>query len=90
MSLEEALNERVSFLMEQVSPSNKEIVNKSLQIQADTLRTADVEKVAALILHGKKQLQNYTDVNKIEEIYSQIDALEWLERQVVVSRKNER
>jgi propanediol dehydratase small subunit len=85
MTLDEAVNERVSFLMEQVNPSNRQIVNKSLQFQAETLRTANREKLALLILQKKKQLEGCKDVSKIEEIYSQLDALEWLERQVVAS-----
>ena len=87
MSFAKAVNERVFFLIEQISPSNREIVNRSLQIQVDTLRSADFEKVPILILQKKKQLENCKDLNKIEEIYSQIDALEWLQRQVVASIK---
>ena len=82
MSFEKEVNERVSFLMGQINPSNREIVNKTLQIQVDTLRSADVEKVAMLILQKKKQLENCKDLKKIEELYSQLDALEWLQRQV--------
>lgn len=85
MTVEESVNERVSFLMEQVNPSNREIVNKSLQIQAETLRSADREKLALLILQKKKQLQGCKDLGKIEELYAELDALEWLERQVVAS-----
>jgi hypothetical protein len=85
MSLEEAVNERVCFLMEQIYPSNREIENKSLQVQVDTLRSADAEKAAMLILQRKKQLESCTDISKIEEIYSQLDALEWLQRQVEAS-----
>ena len=81
--------------MEQISPSNKEIVNRSLQIQVDTLRTADVEKIGTLILQKKKQLENCKlggggeeqeeqgMLGRIEELYSQLDALEWLQKQVV-------
>lgn len=85
MTLEEAVNERVSFLMEQVNPSNREIVNKSLQIQVETLRSADREKLALRILQKKKQLQDCKNLGKIEELYAELDALEWLERQVVAS-----
>jgi hypothetical protein len=96
LSLEDAVNARVSFLLEQISTSNREIVNRSLQIQVDTLRTADVEKIGTLILQKKKQLENCKLVGegggeeeqqnllgRIEELYSQLDALEWLQKQVV-------
>lgn len=85
MNLQEAVDSRVSFLLEQINPSNREIVNKSFQVQADTLRSAEYEKVAFLILQKKKQLENCNDLYKIEELYSQLDALEWLQRQVVAS-----
>ena len=78
--------------MEQISTSNREIVNRSLQIQVDTLRTADAEKIGILILQKKKQIENCKvgeeqNLGRIEELYSQLDALEWLQKQVVATTK---
>jgi hypothetical protein len=87
MALENAVNERVSFLKGQINLSNKEIVNKSFQAQIDALRTANHEKVALLVLQKKKQLEKCKDMNEIEMLYSQLEALEWLQRQVIAQLK---
>ena len=81
--LEKAINERVSFLREQINPQNKPLVNRAFEIQIETLRKADPERVALFILQKKKQLENARDTDAIERLYSELDALEWLQRQVV-------
>ena len=81
--LDQAINERVSFLKEQINPKNKQLVNWAFEIQIQTLRNADVEKIALLILQKKKQLENTKDMDAIERLYTELDALEWLQRQVV-------
>jgi hypothetical protein len=79
--LEQAINERVSFLKEQINPNNRLIVNRTFEIQIQTLRHADVEKVALLVLQKKKQLENARgDMDTIEVLYTELDALEWLQR----------
>lgn len=55
--LDHVINDRVSFLKEQISPQNKPLVNRSFEIQIETIRKADIEKVAFLILQKKKQLE---------------------------------
>ena len=52
-------------------------------MQIQTLREADHEKVALLILQKQKQLENAKDLESIERLYTELDALEWLQRQVV-------
>ena len=42
--LEKAINERVSFLKEQINPQNKPLVNRAFEIQIETLRNVDKEK----------------------------------------------
>jgi hypothetical protein len=81
--LDDDINERVSFLKEQINPQNKALVNKAFEIQIETLRNADTERVALLILQKQKQLENVKDVNAIERLYTELEALEWLQRQVV-------
>jgi len=83
MTLEEAINERVSFLREQINPKNKPLINRAFEIQIQTLRNADLEKTALLILQKKKQLENARDMDTIERLYTELEALEWLQRQVV-------
>ena len=81
--LDQAINERVSFLKEQINPENKPLVNQAFEIQIETLRKADPEKVALFILQKKKQLENAREMEAIEKLYTELDALEWLQRQVV-------
>jgi hypothetical protein len=81
--LDKVINERVSFLKEQINPNNRPVVNRAFEIQIQTLRNADVEKVALLILQKKKQLESAKDMDNIERLYTELDALEWLQRQVV-------
>ena len=65
MTLEQAINERVSFLKEQINPQNKPIVNRASEIQIETIRNADPEKVAIRILQMQKQLENARDMETI-------------------------
>ncbi len=57
MSLEETVNERVSYLKERIDPNNRPVENLTFKLQIDVLHNADRERVALLILQ-KKQLEN--------------------------------
>jgi len=82
--LDQEINERVSFLKEQINPQNKPLVNQAFEIQIETLGNTDYrERVALVILQKKKQLENAKDTESIERLYTELEALEWLQRQVV-------
>lgn len=81
--LDQVINERVSFLKEQINPHNKPLVNRAFELQIETIRNAGTERVALFILQKKKQLENAKDMDTIERLYTELDALEWLQRQVV-------
>ena len=81
--LENAINERISFLKEQINPQNKPLINKAFEVQIETLRNADTEKIALLILQRQKLLESAKSVDAIERLYTELDALEWLQRQIV-------
>lgn len=83
MGLDDEVNERVSFLKEQIDPSNKPIVNETFQLQIDILRNADREKVAMIILQKKKQLEICSSIRELDRLFTELEALEWLQRQVV-------
>ncbi|MGI0016791.1 MAG: hypothetical protein ACREBU_25505 [Nitrososphaera sp.] len=83
MGLEEAVNERVSFLKEQINPHNNPLVNATFQLQIEMLRNADREQVANLILERKSQLDNSKSIRESERLFTELEALEWLQRQVV-------
>ena len=82
MSLEDTVNERVSFLKEQIDPANREIENITYQLQIDVLRNADRERLGLLILQKKKQLENAQTLRESDTLFTELEALEWLQRQV--------
>ena len=84
ITLQQVIDERISFLKEQINPNNKPEVNSAFQIQIDTIRHAvqDLENVEALINQKKEQLKNSKDAHKSERLFAELDGLEWLQRQI--------
>jgi hypothetical protein len=86
-TLQQTIDERISFLKEQINPANKPEVNKTFQIQIDAIRSAaanNIEEVESLILHKNEQLKNSKDVYESDRIFEELDGLEWLQRQIAV------
>ena len=86
-TLQQIIDERISFLKEQINPANKPEVNKTFQIQIDVIRSAaanNIEKVESLILQKNEQLKNSKDVYESDRIFAELDGLEWLQRQIAV------
>jgi hypothetical protein len=87
-TLQQIIDERISFLKEQINPANRPEVDKTFQIQIDVIRSAaaanDIEKVESLILQKKEQLKNSNDVYESDRIFAELDGLEWLQRQMTV------
>ena len=87
-TLQQIIDERISFLKEQINPANKPEVNKTFQIQIDSIRSAaatnNIEKVESLILQKNEQLKNSKDVYESDRIFAELDGLEWLQRQIAV------
>jgi hypothetical protein len=85
VTLQQIIDERISFLKEQINPNNKPEVNSTFQLQIDAIRSVDdMEKVDPIILERKAQLKNSTDVHESDRLFAQLDALEWLQRQIAV------
>ncbi len=85
-TLQQIIDERISFLKEQINPANKPEENKTFQIQIDAIRSAanNIEKVESLILQKNEQLKNSKDVYESDRIFAELDGLEWLQRQIAV------
>lgn len=85
-TLQQIIDERISFLKEQINPANKPEVNKTFQIQIDAIRSAtnEIEKVESLILQKNEQLKNSKNVYESDRIFAELDGLEWLQRQIAV------
>jgi hypothetical protein len=84
VTLQQVIDERISFLKEQINPNNKPQVNSTFQIQIDAIRSAadDLEKVETIIKQKKALLKNSKDISESEELFAELDGLEWLQRQI--------
>lgn len=72
ITLQKLINERISFLREQINPANKPEVNKTFQIHINAIRSIDdydIEKVQATIKQKKSLLKNSKDVYESEKLF---------------------
>lgn len=84
-TLQHIIDERISFLKEQINHENKPEVNKTFQLQIDAIRSIDdIEKVESIILQKKALLKNSKDVHESDKLFAELDGLEWLQRQIAV------
>ena len=89
-TLQQVVDERISFLKEQINPRNKPEENKTLQLQIDAIRSAaaaaavddDVEEVEAMIAEKKALLKKSEDVYEFDRLSAELEGLEWLQRQI--------
>jgi hypothetical protein len=89
-TLQQIVDERISFLKEQINPCNKPEENRTLQLQIDAIRSAtaaaadadDIEQVEAIIAEKKALLKNTNDVYEFDRLSAELEGLEWLQRQI--------
>jgi len=83
LTLQHIIDERISFLKEQINPNNKPEVNRTFQLQIDAIRSVDdIEKVEFIIKEKKALLKNSKDVHQSDRLFAELDGLEWLQRQI--------
>jgi hypothetical protein len=83
MTLQQIIDERISFLKEQINEENKPKVDKTFQVQIDAIRCVDdIEKVEFIIKEKKVLLMNSKDVHECDRLFAELDGLEWLQRQI--------
>jgi hypothetical protein len=85
MTLQQIIDERVSFLSEQINSNNKPEVNSTFQVQIDAIRAVDdyhIKKVEAIVSQKKSQLKNSRDAHELDRLFAELEALEWLQRQI--------
>ena len=84
-TLQQVINERISFLKEQINHGNEPEVNSTFQLQIDAIRSIDdIEKVESIIMQKKTLLKNSKDVHESDRLFAELDGLEWLQRQIAV------
>ena len=92
-TLQQVVDERISFLKEQINPRNKPEENKTFQLQMDAIRSAtaaaaaasdadDIEVVEAMIAEKKALLKNSNDVYEFDRLSAELEGLELLQRQI--------
>jgi len=83
VTLRQIIDERISFLKEQINQGNKLEVNSTFQLQIDAIRSVDdhdIEKVEFIIKEKKALLKNSNDVHESDRLFAELDGLEWLQR----------
>jgi hypothetical protein len=85
-TLQQIIDERISFLKEQINRGNKREVNSTFQLQIDAISSVDdnTEKVESIILQKKALLKKSKDVHESDRLLAELDGLEWLQRQIAV------
>ena len=83
ITLQQVIDERVSFLKEQINANNKPELNSAFQQQIDAIRSVDdFEQIEVIILQRKTQLKNCKDIQEFEQLSVELEALEWLYAQI--------
>ena len=83
VTLQQIIDERISFLKEQINEDNKPEVNRTFQLQIDAIRSVDdhIERVESIIEEKKALLKNSKDVYESDRLFAELDGLERLQRQ---------
>jgi hypothetical protein len=83
VTLQQIIDERISFLIEQINQDNKPEVNRTFQLQIDAIRSVDdhIERVESIIKEKKALLKNSKDVYESDRLFAELDGLEWLQLQ---------
>jgi hypothetical protein len=85
--LSQLIDEKILLLKELMNSNNKPEVNETYQTQIDVIKSIDdydIEKVEAIIKQKKDLLRNTKDTQETERLLAELDALEWLQAQIVV------
>jgi len=83
VTLQQIIDERISFLKEQINQDNKPQVNRTFQLQIDAIMSVDdLEKIDFIIKEKKALLRNSSDVYESDRLFAELDGLEWLQRQI--------
>jgi hypothetical protein len=82
-TLQQIIDERISFLKEQINQENKPQVNSTFQVQIYAIRSVDdLENVEFIVKENKALLRNSKDVHESDRLFAELDGLEWLQRQI--------
>jgi hypothetical protein len=81
--LRQIVDERISFLKEQINQEKKSEVNKAFLLQVEAIRSADnIEKIESIISQKKIQLKNRQYVHESYRLFTELYPLKWFQRQI--------
>ena len=76
ITLQQIIDERISFLKEQINRNNKTEANSTFQLQIDAIRSVDdIELIEPMILQKKALLKNSKDVHESDRLFAELDGL---------------
>lgn len=81
-TIDDVILQRISFLQEQIGPDDKPGVNRTFKLQMDVLSSTDLQKLDKIIEWKRKEVKGCVDAHESERIFTELEALEWLQRQV--------
>jgi tetrahydromethanopterin S-methyltransferase subunit A len=82
-TLQKIIDERISFLAEQINAANKPAINGTFQLQIGAIRSVDdLEEIDSIIEEKKELLKKTPSVYESEKLFAELDGLEWLQRQI--------
>jgi hypothetical protein len=87
ITLSKLIDEKILLLQELMNANNKPQVHSTYQTQIDAIRSIDdydLQKVESIILQRKELLIISKNIEETEKLFAEIDALEWLQVQIVV------
>jgi hypothetical protein len=77
VTLQQIIDERISFLKEQINQGNKPEVNRTFQMQIDAIRSVDdLEKIEFITKEKKALLKNSKDVYESDRLFAELEGLE--------------
>ena len=85
-NLQRIVDERISFLKEQINSNNKPQVNKTFQLQIDAIRSVNynIELIEPIILQKKALLKNGKEMLESDRLLAELDGLDWVQQQIAV------
>jgi hypothetical protein len=82
-ALDDAIIERIGFLKEQLGAEDDPGDIRTFQGQIYVLQNAQLDRLDELIIIRRTDLQLCKNVFDADRIFAELEALEWLQRQVL-------
>jgi hypothetical protein len=86
-TIDDAIMQRIAYLQDQLAGEDDPAYIRTFQTQIRILRTAQLDKLEELIAIRKKDLKACMNVIQADMVFAELDALEWLNRQIMTMMK---